>query len=213
MIVRPIGGNPTETLRLQPRLAGILASLFAVGAPGPASAADFAGWYIGAAIGQAHIVEEVSGPAFPLPDRFQETHSAFKLMVGVRPISLVGAEVSYMDFGHPDGSFLGNVANASMKGGSAFGIFYFPVPIIDLYLKAGVARIQSTVSGLVPVVCPVGGPCGPVPFQESQTNTGFAAGAGVQIKFGPWATRAEYERFNAAGANPYVWSLGLTWSF
>jgi len=47
--------------------------------------------------------------------------------------------------------FLGNPANASMKGVSAFGMFYFPVPIIDLYLKAGIARIQSALSGLAPV--------------------------------------------------------------
>jgi opacity protein-like surface antigen len=191
----------------------IAAPLLALGAPRAASAADPVGWYAGGAVGQAQVTEDVSGPAFPLPRQFQETHSAFKLMVGVRPVSLAGAEVSYVDFGHPGGDFLGNPANASMKGVSAFGIFYFPVPIIDLYLKAGVARIQSALSGLAPVFCPAPGPCGPVAFQESQTNTGFAGGAGVQIKLGSWAARAEYERFNAAGDNPYLLSLGLTWSF
>ena len=190
--------------------AGILASLFAVGAPEPASAADPIGWYVGAAIGEAQIIEE---PERPLPVEFKATHSAFKVIIGLRPISLVGAEISYLDFGHPSASLVGNPANASMKGVSAFGMFYFPVPIIELYLKAGVARIQSAVSGLEPVVCPAGGPCGPVPFQESQTNTGFAGGAGAQIRFGSWAARAEYERFNAAGENPSMWSLGLTWSF
>jgi opacity protein-like surface antigen len=193
--------------------AAILVSLFAVGAPELASAADPIGWYAGAAIGQAQVTEEVAGTELPLPVRFQETHSAFKVIVGLRPVSLVGAEISYMDFGHPSGSFLGNPANASMKGESAFGMFYFPVPIIDVYLKAGIASIHSTVNGSVPLVCPVGGPCGPAPFQQSQTNTGFAGGAGVQMKFGSWAVRAEYERFNAAGDNPYMWSLGLTWSF
>jgi len=200
-------GNPARWA------AGILASLLAVGGPKPASAADPIGWYVGGAIGQAQVTEEVSGPELPLPVRFQETHSAFKAIVGLRPVSIVGAEISYMDFGHPSGSFVGNPANASMKGGSAFGMFYFPVPVIDVYLKAGIANIHSTVNGAVPVPCPLGGPCGPAPFLQSQTNTGFAGGAGVQIKFGSWGARAEYERFNAAGANPYLWSLGLTWSF
>ena len=196
-----------------PWVAGILASLFAVGAPKPASALDPIGWYVGGAIGQAQVIEEVSGPALPLPVRFQETHSAFKLMVGARPISLLGAEVSYMDFGNPGRSFFGYPANASMKGGSAFGMLYLPVPIIDVYLKAGIASIHSTVSGSVPIVCPAPGPCGPGAFQQSQTNTGFAGGAGLQFKFGSWTARAEYERFNAASENPYMLSLGLTWSF
>jgi len=46
-----------------------------------------------------------------------------------------------------------------------------------------------------------------------RTNTGFAAGAGAQFKLGSWAVRAEYERFNAAGANPSLVSLGVTWTF
>ena len=195
-----------------PSFAAILPLLCAVGASRPASAADPVGWYAGGAIGRAEVVARISAPG-PIPFPYRETHAAFKLLVGVRPVALAGAEVSYMDFGHPGGNSLGNPANASMKGGSAFGIFYFPVPVIDLYLKAGVARIQSAVSGLVPVLCIAPGPCPAVPFQERQSNTGFASGLGVQIKFGSWATRAEYERFNAAGESPYVWSLGETWSF
>jgi hypothetical protein len=190
-----------------------LVLLFAVVVPQRASAADPVGWYVGGAVGQAEVIAEVPSPAFPSPARFEETHSAFKFMFGARPIALLGAEISYIDFGNPKGQFLGYPAKASMKGPAAFGMFFFPVPIIDLYLKAGVARIQSTVSGSASVVCPAPGPCAPVPLHESQTNTGFAAGAGVQFKFGAWATRAEYERFDAAGENPYVWSLGLTWSF
>jgi opacity protein-like surface antigen len=190
--------------------AGILASVFAVGVPGPALAADPIGWYVGGAMGQAQVTEEVRGTPVSAPFRFQETHSAFKLMVGARPISLLGAEVSYMDFGNPGGFFSGYPANASMKGGSAFGMLYLPVPIIDVYLKAGIASIHSTVSGSVLVPCPT---CIPITFQQSQTNTGFAGGAGLQLKFGSWAARAEYERFNAAGDNPYMLSLGLTWSF
>jgi hypothetical protein len=35
----------------------------------------------------------------------------------------------------------------------------------------------------------------------------------VQYKFGPFGVRGEYERFNAAGGNPYLLSLGATWAF
>jgi opacity protein-like surface antigen len=50
-------------------------------------------------------------------------------------------------------------------------------------------------------------------FRLDRTNTNFAAGAGVQVKFCSWAARAEYERFNAAGGNPSLVSLGLTRKF
>jgi opacity protein-like surface antigen len=137
-------------------------------------------------------------------------------MVGLRPISLLGAELSYMDFGHPNSSLFGYPANTSMRGASAFGILYLPIPIVDVYVKAGVARIHSAVSGFAPNgdnLCVLGVPCGTSPLQLDRTNTGLAAGAGAQLKFGPWAVRAEYERFNAAGNNPYLLTLGLTWSF
>jgi opacity protein-like surface antigen len=49
--------------------------------------------------------------------------------------------------------------------------------------------------------------------QHDTTNTGFAAGAGVQYKLRSWAVRAEYERFNADGAHPSLLSLGIAWTF
>ena len=50
-------------------------------------------------------------------------------------------------------------------------------------------------------------------FRLDRTNTSFAAGAGAQYKLGAFAVRAEYERFNAAGGNPSLISLGFTWTF
>ena len=38
-------------------------------------------------------------------------------------------------------------------------------------------------------------------------------GLGAQYKLGSWAVRAEYERFNAAGENPSLLSVGITWTF
>jgi hypothetical protein len=96
-------------------------------------------------------------------------------MVGLRPISLVGAEVAYVDFGDPNGTVgtipLGGAvpisADVKMKGAAAFGVLYL----------------------------------------------GLAIGAGAQFKFGSMAMRGEYERFSAAGSNPSLFSLGLTWTF
>jgi len=134
-------------------------------------------------------------------------------MVGLRPISLLGAELAYVDFGHPsrlNGIFATDV---TMKGAAAFGIFYLPVPLFDIYAKAGAARLQSTVG--VQLVCPPSTVCIAIatPRPISRTNTSFAGGAGVQYKLGHFGVRGEYERFNAAGANPYLLSLGATWTF
>jgi hypothetical protein len=203
----------------------ILANLVLLVRPsGNAMAEDVLGLYVGGAIGQSRVEAtgqriDAVGNVYDDTGRFKQNHSAFKMMVGIRPISLLGAEVAYTDFGHPSGGFGAYPADVSMKGASAFGVLYLPVPIVDVFLKAGVARIQSELNGkgYFAPNCSSNGPCPPyvglAPFQLNRTNTGGAGGAGAQYKFGSWAVRAEYERFNAAGGNPGLLSAGITWTF
>ena len=69
-----------------------------------ARADDLLGLYFGAGYGQAHIRAE---PGQIIPQStgslgsLDMTHSAFKAIVGMRPLPFVGAEASYMDFGRP----------------------------------------------------------------------------------------------------------------
>jgi outer membrane protein with beta-barrel domain len=132
---------------------------------------------------------------------------------GIRPISLLGVEIAYDNFGHPSQQIGFLATNVSMKGESAFGVLYLPVPILDVFFKAGLARIDSTAT--TNVVCPTGQPgiALATPGPESRTNVGFAGGAGAQFKIGSLAVRGEYERFNAAGGNPSLWSVGVIWKF
>ena len=191
-----------------------------------AAADNLLGLYVGAAIGQAQV--KATGEQFVNgyllqsdAGSFNETHSAFKVMAGIRPIPLLGAELAYMDFGHPSGAFNDYSASVSMHGESAFGVLYLPLPLIDFIFKAGIARLHSEISGIGtsgPYCPPGGGPCPTfltalVPFRLERSNTGPALGAGAQYEIGPLAVRAEYERFTAAGAHPSLLSLGLTWSF
>jgi opacity protein-like surface antigen len=183
-----------------------------------AGADELLGAYVGGAIGQAHVVASATYPSIVNvhPGEFDENHSAYKVVVGIRPISFVGAELSYNDFGNPSGELFYHPANVSIRGPAAFGVLYLPITILDIYAKAGVARLHDTLSGFFPngdLVCAPGVPCGTVPFRLDRTNTTFAAGAGVQHKFGRWAVRAEYERFNADAEHPSVLSLGLIWTF
>jgi opacity protein-like surface antigen len=182
---------------------------------GNAMAEDVLGLYVGGAIGQSRVEASASSlyGGYVSEQDFQQNHSAFKVMAGVRPISLLGGEMAYVDFGHPSGSLFGYPADASVKGAAAFGILYLPIPILDIYVKAGLARLESSVNGGDPNPVTCGIPCGPALFRLNRTNTSGAGGAGVQYKFGSWAVRAEYERFNAAGGYPSLLSAGITWTF
>lgn len=181
-----------------------------------AHAVDLLGMYLGAGVGQGRV--DADGGAFNTGS-FKENHSAFKGIVGIRPIPVVGVEAEYVDFGHPRGSIDGSAADATLKGAAAFGVGYVPLPIGAIFVKAGLARLQSTVRGYpasqslpLPVCDP--GPCQATPlFSLSRNDTSFAAGAGVQFKVLSWAIRAEYEHFHAAGGNPGLVSVGFTWTF
>ena len=201
-----------------------------------AQADDLLGLYVGAAFGQAHIRvqpgEVIPGSSGALGS-LDMTHTAFKAIVGIRPLPFLGAEVSYMDFGKVSGlngqavaagagnpPFITESEGASQKGESAFALLYLPVPIIDIYVKAGVSRITTdynvTYLGSSPGVgtCAINDPnCATTVFTAGRdsTDTGFAYGAGLQWKLGQWAVRGEYERFDAAGANPSLFSIGMTY--
>jgi opacity protein-like surface antigen len=211
---------------------GILACIAIAALPlAQAKAIDLLGIYVGGAVGQGRVeANNLSSASAVVPTlgEFKENHSAYKVMIGVRPISIIGAELAYVDFGHPSGAVgtgaasIGPAnatasADVTLKGPAAFAMLYLPVPVVDVYLKAGEARLQTTANATVtltgPILCVVGHPTCQFSQSNSTTNTGFAAGIGAQFKLGPAAVRGEYERFNAAGGNPSLFSIGLTWMF
>jgi len=197
-----------------------------------AQADDLLGLYVGAAYGQAHVraqlngLDSVAGPLGSLGG-FDNTNSAYQAMIGIRLLSFLGAEVTYMDLGGPSirGSGVpvpavaGSAVTAeqvSQKGEAAFAMLYLPVPVIDVYVKAGLSRITTDMSATVSLpgvgTCTVNNPnCGAIYASRSTNDVGFAYGAGLQWKLGQWAVRGEYERFDAAGENPSLLSLGMTY--
>lgn len=189
----------------------VVLMLASLGAAGVAQAADPLGLYIGAAYGQAHIRNQLGILGSP---EFDATHSAYQAMLGIRPLSFLGAEITYMDFGRQSQRLPYATADEAQKGEAAYALLYLPVPVIDVYVKAGISRITTdgTVNyDLVGVgTCTIGDPnCGTVTAITHSTNTSFAYGAGLQWKLGHWAVRGEYERFSAAGANPTLLSIGM----
>jgi len=211
---------PTTSKRFYTDIPVLIFAAFALLArPGGKAVAEGSlGLYVGGAIGQSRVVEATEtscacdiDPGVILAEKFDKTHLAFQGALGVRPISLLGAEIGYIDFGKPNGEAYTFPESASIKGEAAFGVLYLPLPVVDIYLKAGVARLESTLKFSY---------CGPCACNIclnhillARTNTSGAGGVGAQYRFGPWAVRVEYERFNAGGGNPSLLSAGMTWTF
>jgi hypothetical protein len=174
------------------------ASLCLLALAAAAAHADPLGLYIGAGVGEADVKVDQLG--------FNENHSGYKLLVGLRPIPVVGAELEYIDFGHPDTALAGGgSADAQVRGSALFGLLYLPLPLplLDLYAKVGFSRLQTTASANIDFG----------QFHFDRTDTRVAFGAGAQVKLSAFALRGEYERFSSENGDPSFWSLALTWSF
>ncbi len=141
--------------------------------------------YVGGGVGQSD--SDFSGD-------FDEKDFAWKVFVGARAFSFVGAELNYIDFGKPSSGG----ASVKYKAFAGYGVFYvpLPLPILDVYVKGGLARIDANPSASI-----------------STDDTKFAYGAGVQLKFGSFALRGEYEKFKIEDAKPSLLSVGFSKSF
>jgi opacity protein-like surface antigen len=179
------------------------------------AAADPLGFYLGAGTGHAAIrVDTLSGGTLL---GFSEKHLAWKGLLGLRPISLIGAEYEYLDFGRASAT-AGSTSNAvqidaQQRGSALFAVGYLPLPLplFDIYGKAGYARIQTRADGtLLGVVCVLAG-CNRV--HEDRTDTRFAWGVGAQLKLPVTglSVRAEYERFDTPNGKPDAVTASLLW--
>ncbi len=194
---------PRRTTPSRPRqwlaLAGALLAL--AGTTAARADDDPLGLYVGGAVGLA----EVRSDQFSLS--FNQGLAGWKVLAGMRPISVLGAEVEYVDFGQPHTTFDGGTVNAKVKA-SAEGLYVLaylpiPVPVLDFYAKAGVARLQTSTNAEFPANN----------FASSSNNEHGAFGAGARVKFGPVSVGLEYERVAATDGSQDLYSLGLLWGF
>lgn len=181
----------------------------------PASASDLLGFYVGAGATRSEIKAEL--PASQVTGAaLSDNDTGWKGLVGIRALSLFGAELEYVDLGSASFSSSNGVRlDADLKSTALFGLFWLPIPapFVDVYAKAGYARLSGSFSGrgaggVCPAVSPTTLQCAP-PFSRSLDDDVVAAGAGAQVKLGSWAVRGDYERFFASGSDPSVVSLSL----
>jgi opacity protein-like surface antigen len=178
-----------------------------------------AGFYLGAGAGYSTIRSD--DPAYGLPGYFNDHQTAWKVIAGVRPISFIGAEYEYIDFGHPSNHYGSNGfgyygLDSHPRANMLFGVGYLPLPIpfFDVYGKAGVARLQTNVTTFVADACPaMSSSCTGTYFRRNETDDRFAYGVGVQSKAWGVAFRAEYERISSQFGDPDALTVSATWSF
>ncbi len=197
----------TRNVRIRPLVSCAALVLLAL-ASTAASADDTLHLYLGGALGQANTkVDQFS---------FNENHLGWKALVGLRPFKVFGAELEYVDFGHPGAANSSALTDAHARASALSALLFLPLPVpdLDVYAKAGFSRIRTDVNGVQPGVgtCTVGSP-GCALFAFNRTDTRIAYGAGAQFHISSLALRAEYQRFSESIGDASFLSLGLTWSF
>jgi opacity protein-like surface antigen len=199
---------------------------------GSPCAADPLGFYLGAGVGQSHVRSELDAsaffPSFSGAFSTQGTRTGWKAILGIRPLSIIGAEAEYLDFGSASASGgipatvgssgLNATVTSHPKAAALFAMGYLPIPLpyLDIFAKAGAAELKSSVNANAQATCPISLPCFQIlipPYSASSSDTRFAYGAGLQVKVAGLAVRAEYERISARGGDPDLLSLALTWGF
>ena len=177
-------------------------TVLAIGAGGVAAAADFnpAGLYAGIGIGQSNVRNDgyYSGGNYD----FSRHDTAWQLTAGLRPISPLGVEYDYIRFGSSNG-YYGNGDGTSANALFAVGYLPIPLPLVDVYGKLGVARLQTRTTQC----------CSLSPQNVSATSSDFAYGLGAQVKLSHIVLRIEYERVRDRGGDPDLLAAGLIWSF
>lgn len=207
--------------------AGLLAFLgmAALGVSATALADNPLGLYVGVGVGEGQVDNHYTyyDPT-GYGGGFHDHDAAWKVIAGLRPISIVGAELEYIDFGNARGNsgyYSGSydyAVSAHPKATVLYGIGYLPLPLplLDIYGKLGVAHLQTNNTYLTQLACLVpvnGGTCPSTLSKFDQQNTKLAYGAGVQTKYQDFAFRAEYERISSTYGDPNAFTVSVTWTF
>jgi hypothetical protein len=206
--------------------AGVAGAVHVV-LPGKATAAEATDpYYVGASVGQSSFQTSFFNDAGGTVS-FRGQPLGWKLFLGARPFSFLGAEIEYLDFGEAHFGESGEITSsaAEARGGAAFAVGYLPVPVpnLDVFGKLGVARYRAAYqySGDFPNTCiysPTLDECetvGRTAVSGASDATGLAYGIGAQYRFGAFAVRAELEKINTteSATAPSLLSVGLTYRF
>lgn len=152
--------------------------------------ADNGTFYVGAGIARDNL-KDITATASDL------NSTNWKIWAGLRPMSVFAIEADYIDLGSQTISNPATSTHVDYKAFAGYAVGYLPIPVpyLDVFGKAGLARWNSSGGSSIP-----GGPF----FSLSDEGTQFAWGIGAQVHVGNFGGRLEYENFsirNTNGAN------------
>ncbi len=149
--------------------------------------------YVGAGVVRDKLSNITTADGLALSDI---DRTSWKVLVGLRPISLLAVEANYIDLGGQTNNFVDADTHVHYKAfaGYAVGFLPIPVPFLDVFGKAGLARWQSDGSTVG-----IAGPANLISFSDRGTEFAWGVGAGVHI--GNVGARLEYESFSVANTN------------
>ena len=193
-------------------------TIAACGVSGAAFADNPLGVYAGVGVGQSQIRSDDSN--YGLPGYYNDYQFAWQGIVGIRPLRIVGVEAEYIDFGSPgrhrgyyNPDVSGTDSHPTAPALFAVGYLPLPIPFIDVFAKAGGARLATTVTEYQQGPCTAQCP-NVIAFRQKVTDTKFAYGGGVQSKF-PFGliVRGEYERISSSYGDPDAIMVSALWQF
>ena len=156
---------------------------------GAGAAAVERGLYVGAALGQS-----ASGLRNGSIN-YTERNAGYQLLAGFRPLKLLAVELSYVDLGNTSSG----AVSAHTTAVSGWVLGFLPLPVIDIYGKAGLASWRTDASAPT--------------LSWRPSGSDLALGAGIQMHFGALAARLEYEAFDVQEASrPTLLSIGVTYT-
>jgi hypothetical protein len=192
-----------------------------------AAAADLLGLYVGGAVGETQI--RINQTEAGNPVGLDAHQLGWQVSIGIRPLDMVGAEVEYIDLGHPSGAPADSYITPALAhldlrlhGVGAFAVGYLPLPIplLDVFGKAGVAHLNSSVrdryNGITSDIDPCTGgnfSCGGGSYSRSDTHFAWGVGAQSKLPITQLRIRVQYERYTADDDKQSLFSVGLNWSF
>lgn len=133
--------------------------------------------------------------------------TSWKLFAGLRPMSVFAIEADYLDLGSQTNTFVTTSSHSDAKAFAGYGVGFLPIPLpfLDVFGKAGLARWKLNGSALSPLA---------PPSSFSNSGTEFAWGVGTQVHVGNFGARLEYENFRIPSTNgANVVSLGVFFNF
>jgi OOP family OmpA-OmpF porin len=159
------------------------------------------GFYLGAGVGQSNVEA-----GDDLPDlgsvEFDADATAYKVIVGWRPLDWLAVEGNYIDLGSADDRVLGEKIESDIDGITLSALAFLPVGPVDLFARVGVIDWDAELSAPE------------VDVRTKDDGTDLAYGVGAQFRVWSLSLRAEYERFEIGDTDKVdLLSLGVTWTF